>query len=140
MRELRFWTEDKKTKGVKMYDNDRRTGTDYEYEKNLDALMQKGYGKKTIKVKYAPDTEELADMGTVYIKANDESFVRSLSTIKDYKTMVKFLDDHKDMYVELVKTPDTFDIEFDVSHTMIEAVQNSEMDIEEKLIGKALSS
>ena len=44
------------------------------------------------------------------------------------------------MYVELLKAPDTFDIEFDVSHTMIEAVQNSEMDIEEKLIGKALSS
>ena len=119
-----------------MYDNDRRTGTDYEYEHALDALMQKNYqkNKQLIKVKYAPDTEELSDMGTVYIITDDESFVRSLSAIKDYKTMVKFLDDHKDMYVELVKTPDTFDLEFDVSHTMLEAVQNSEMDIGKKLI------
>ncbi|MBN2963843.1 hypothetical protein JWV37_03530 [Sulfurospirillum sp. T05] len=110
-----------------MYDNDLRTGTDYEYEHALDALLQKGYGKKTIKVKYAPDTEELADMGTVYIVTDDVAFIHALDRMKDYKNMVRFLDDHKDMYVELVKTPDTFDMEFDVSHTMVEAVQNSEM-------------
>lgn len=123
-----------------MYDNDLRTGTDYEYEKNLDALMQKSYGKKTIKVKYAPDTEELADMGTVYIITDDVDFIHALSEIKHYKNMVKFLDSNKNMYVELVKTPDTFDMEFDVSHTMADAVENSRMDIEDKLIGKALSS
>ncbi|MBE0497412.1 MAG: hypothetical protein IBX45_13415 [Campylobacterales bacterium] len=119
-----------------MYTQDLRTGTDYEYEHALDTLMQKSYqkNKQLIKVKYAPDTEELADMGTVYIVTDDVAFIHALSEIKHYKNMVKFLDNNKDMYVELVKTPDTFDLEFDVSHTMLEAVQNSEMDIGEKLI------
>ena len=130
MRELRFW---KKIKGVKMYEQDLRTQTDYEYEHALDTLMQKSYqkNKQLIKVKYAPDTEELSDMGTVYIITDDVDFIHALSEIKHYKNMVKFLDNNKDMYVELVKTPDTFDMEFDVSHTMLEAVENSEMDIEE---------
>jgi len=94
--------------------------------------------QQIVKVKYAPDTEELADMGTVYIVADNEVFIHSLNKIKDYKTMVKFLDNNKNNYDELVKTPDTYDLEFDVSHTMLEAVHNSEMDVKEKLVGKAL--
>jgi hypothetical protein len=91
--------------------------------------------QKIVKVKFAPDTEELADMGTVYIITDDEIFIKALSEIKFYKTMVNFLDNNKNNYDELVKTPDTYDFEFDVSHTMLEAVLNSEMDVEEKLVG-----
>lgn len=72
-----------------------------------------------IKVKFAPDTEELADMGTIYVITDNQSFISSLGKIRDYKEMVKFLDDNRHLYEELVKTPLEYDLEFDVSWTMI---------------------
>ena len=120
-----------------MYDNDRRTGTDYEYNHSLDEyLYQKP--KMLIKVKYAPDTELTGDAGTSYIVTEHKGFIETLESITDYKVMPCFLDANTQYYTELVKTPSYFDKEIDLTPSFMAAIEDDEIDFMDKIVDKRL--
>lgn len=119
-----------------MYDNDRMAKTDYEYNHALDEHI---YQQKPmlIKVKYAPDNDITGDMGTSYIVTSHKGFIETLESITDYKVMPCFLDANKKYYQELVKTPDHYDKEIDVTASFMRAIEDDEMDFMDKVVDKS---
>ncbi len=91
-----------------------------------------------IKVKYAPDTELTGDQGTCYIKTEHQGFIEALGSITDYKIMPLFLDANKQYYTELVKTPEHYDKEIDLSEQCLENIQNDSMQFKDKQISSSL--
>lgn len=87
-----------------------------------------------IKVKIMPDNEITGDMGTCYIIATHQGFIKALETINDYKVMACFLDANKHYYQELVKTPSHFDKEIDVTPSVMIAVKDNDTDFMDKII------
>lgn len=85
-----------------------------------------------IKVKYAPDTELLGDMGTCYIIATHQGFIKTLESITDYKVMPLFLDANKQYYTELIETPEHYDKEIDLSEQCLKNIQDDSMPFKDK--------
>lgn len=87
-----------------------------------------------IKVKYAPDTELLGDMGTCYIIATHKGFIEALESITDYKVMPYFLDVNKQYYTELINTPKHYDKEIDLSEQCLKNIQDDSIPFRDKQI------
>ena len=91
-----------------------------------------------IKVKYAPDTELTGDLGTFYIVTEHQGFIKTLESITDYKVMPLFLDANKQYYTELVKTPEHYDKEIDVSEQCLKNIQDDSMPFSDKQISNVI--
>lgn len=87
-----------------------------------------------IKVKYAPDTELLGDIGTCYIVTAHKGFIKTLESITDYKVMPHFLDANKEYYKELIETPEHYDKEIDLSEQCLKNIQDDSMPFKDKQI------
>ena len=87
-----------------------------------------------IKVKYAPDTELLDDIGTCYIITAHQGFIKKLESITDYKVMPRFLDENKQYYTELIETPNHYDKEIDLSEQCLKNIQDDSMPFKDKQI------
>ena len=91
-----------------------------------------------IKVKYAPDTELVGDMGTSYIVTEHKGFIETLESITDYKVMPRFLDENKQYFTELVKTPEYYDKEIDLSEQCLKNIQDDSMPFSDKQISSLI--
>ena len=91
-----------------------------------------------IKVKYAPDTELVGDMGTNYIVTEHKGFIETLESITDYKVMPRFLDENKQYFTELVKTPEYYDKEIDLSVQCLKNIQDDSMPFSDKQISSLI--
>lgn len=87
-----------------------------------------------IKVKYAPDTELVGDIGTCYIVTVHQGFIATLESITDYKVMPRFLDENKQYYTELIQTPTHYDKEIDLSQQCLKNIQDDSMPFSDKQI------
>lgn len=112
-----------------MYENDLRAGTDYEYNMNLDRLMQEGTVEKKIKIIIAPDNEIIRDLATIYISSNDESFLQGLKGIDHFAYMERYLDQHKGKYIQSPVILDQVDKTIDLTESFNEMANNMELPI-----------
>ena len=88
---------------------------------------------KTIKAKFAPDDKTFKDMGTVYLKTDNQGFIDGLAKITKFKEMTVYLDEYKHLYQELEQDPQKYDFTFDTSADMVKLVQDDNLPFSEKL-------
>jgi hypothetical protein len=110
-----------------MYENDLITGTDYEYNMNLDRLMQEGTVEKKIKIIIAPDNEIIGDLATVYISSNDASFLQGLEDIDHFAYMERYLDQHEGKYIQSPVIFDNADKTIDLRESFNAMANNTEL-------------
>ncbi len=116
-----------------MYENDMRTGTDYEYNMNLDRLMQKSLVKRKIKIILAPENDIIGDLATIYISSSDTLFLKGLEGIDNFAYMERYLDQHEGKYIQSPVIFEKVDKTIDLRDSYIEALNNTAIPLDIKL-------
>ncbi len=116
-----------------MYDNDRRAGSDYEYNMSLDRYMQEAYKAKKCKIVIAPEDKVYGEMGIFYIESSNQDFLKTLQSITDERIMVHFLSQNEEYYKESLESFKEWDIFIDLFESMKKLLEDDTIPFRDKL-------
>lgn len=116
-----------------MYDNDRKTGSEYEYNMSLDRYMQEAYKVKKCKIIIAPEDKFYGEMGIFYIESSNQDFLKTLKSITDERVMVHFLSQNEQYYKESLESFKEWDIIIDLHESMKRLIKDDTIPYRDKL-------